>query len=303
MISSVRFKAWRNPMMHSLLLLGAVVMSFGAAPSATAATLRLGDLQFSESDGDFRITGGRRSSEFYTIEQEVYGPDVNLLMSIRGFKSLFEDGYVGIRVRSIVKNLTGTPWTFFDHELRQRRDRRSPEEDGLSFAQGYQSIRPFRSDRFSRVDEETDVRDYINFSRGVVNPGETVTFVYAITDNSPDDRFYLLQRPNFRPGGVGFVNTPQPQPSVRPSPVAPTRPTPVPSPSPAPITRPSPVPTPIVSPIVTLPLPILPNDPPVQRPPDNTAAVPEPATLLGGLTAAVGGLWLRRRQKGEQERE
>jgi hypothetical protein len=243
----------------------------------------MGPLEFSENSGDFRITGGSRNSDFYTIQQEVYGPNVNLYMNIRGFPDLFEDGYVGIRVRSIVTNLTGTPWIFFDHELQERKGRRSPEEDGLSFAQGYASIRPFTSDRFSRTEEEISARDFVNFSGGIVQPGETVTFLYAITDNSPIDRFYLLQRPNFAPDNSGFVQPPTPQPSppivqppiVQPPIVQPQPPTPQPSSSvPAePITLPS---------------------PPISSDPDKVAAIPEPTTMLGVLAAIAGGALLKR---------
>lgn len=235
-----------------------------------AATLRLGDLTFAEVSGDFRLTSGRRNSETsYTIQQDVFGPNVNLLMSIRGLNNL---DYVGFLVESIVTNRTGTAWSFFDHELREQPDRRSPEEDGLSFAQGLNSVRPFTSDRLPRVDEVTDVRDFVNFAGGTVLPGQRVVFRYAITDNSAEPLFYLLQRPNYRPG-TGFV-TPAPVPR--------------PSPSPSPVVRPSPSPSPVVV------------RPPVNPSPGNTAAVPEPTTILGGVLASLGCLWLRQRHSGDR---
>lgn len=257
---------WLRPGMVAIVTLAGWMLS----PPVPAATLRLGDLTFAEVSGDFRLTSGRRNSETsYTVQQDVFGPNVNLLMSIRGLNNL---DYVGFLVESIVTNRTGTAWDFFDHELRERPDRPSPEEDGLSFAQGLSSVRPFTSARLPRVDEVTDVRDFVNFSGGTVLPGQSVVFRYAITDNSAEPIFYLLQRPNYRPG-TGFV-TPAPVPR--------------PSPSPSPVVRPSPSPTPVVV------------RPPVSPPPDNTAAVPEPTTILGIVLAGLGGAWLRQRRSDDR---
>jgi hypothetical protein len=139
-------------------------------------------------------------------------------MSIDGFPQL---NTLGFRIQTLVTNLTGSPWIFFDNELRENINIPSPENDGLSFAQGIDTVRPFLSNRFSRADEVTDVRDFINYSRGVVAPGDTVAFQFAITDRSPVNRFYLLERPNFAPGGTGFVAVPPPAPPAPPVPPAP----------------------------------------------------------------------------------
>lgn len=274
----------------------ALMAGLGIATDAQAARLQLGDVSFEEVSGNFQITGGSRSPDFYTLYQDVTGPDINLLMRIEGFEELYDDGYVGIRVQSIVRNLTGTPWIFFDHELREEQNTPSPEADGLSFAQGYTSVRPFTSDLLPLANEVIDVRDFVNFSGGVVQPGQTVTFIYAITDNSPDDRFFLLQRPNFQPGGVGFVNPtpPAPEPPVIPPPVV--EPVPVVEPpvvSPPPIEASPPVETP----------PVVVENPPVEPLPEptNAAAVPEPTTIMGAMLAALSGIWFKQRQRQDSE--
>jgi hypothetical protein len=287
----------------------AMALSSGAAQ---AASLRLGDLTFGEVAGDFQITGGSIDNSFYTIRQSVFGPNINLLMSIDGFPSLYP--YIGVRVQTMVTNNTGTPWIFFDNELRENTNIPSPEQDGLSFAQGIGSVRPFTSDRFSRADEVTDVRDFINFSNGTVNPGETVTFRFAITDRSPISRFYLLERPNFAPGGTGFVTVPpvtppsppvvvMPDPPVGPPPKPPKVPRlpqnlvmtapPQPSPpvQPSPSIEPSP---PVAASPPSIPPVITPPPPPLPPAPGEAAAVPEPTTLLGLLAALGGGAILKR---------
>lgn len=278
------------------LSVGAIVSS---AVPAQAFALQLGPITFTEFSGDFRITGGFRDGSFYNIQQEVFGPNINLVMTIDGFPRIWPE-FIGIRIQSFVTNLTNTPWIFFDHEVREILGVSSPEADGLSFAQGIRSVRPFISSHFASANEVTDVRDFVNFSQGVVNPGETVVFQYAITDRSPINRFYLLQRPNFAPGGVGFVPV---APLAPPPPPPPVVIVPPPPPPPEPVVI---VPPPVVVPPPPAPEPPPPAPPepepvvitPVTPPPAPASeAVPEPATLLGmAMVAALGG-WFRRHRK------
>jgi hypothetical protein len=100
-------------------------------------------------------------------------------------------------LQKVVTNNTEAIWTSYDHELQEILGTASGEGDGLSFGQGYAVVRPFTSNKFSQVDEIINVRDYVNFFNGSVNPGEAVIFSLFITDNSPVETFYLRQRPNF----------------------------------------------------------------------------------------------------------
>ncbi|MEM9976123.1 MAG: hypothetical protein AAF808_00685 [Cyanobacteria bacterium P01_D01_bin.2] len=246
--------------------------------SARAATLSLENLTFSEAAGDFTITGAERTSDALRIFQEVTGPNIDLFMSVQG---LLSAGLIGFRFESVLTNRTNTPWVFFDHELQEQFGVASPEEDGLSFAQGFQSERPV-SNRFSNVDEVTDVRDFANFSGGVVNPNETVTFRYFILDNAPNDLFFLRQRPNFASGGVGVVNVPPAPapPAVLEPPVTPVEP--------APVVVIPPEPDPVV---VVPPVPVAVPDPIPE--PDPVATVPEPGLSVGLLGLIGLGLWRR----------
>jgi len=106
--------------------------------------------------------------------------------------------------KTIINN-TGTAWTSFELELQWILGTPSTEGDGLSFAQG--AGLTFSSDKFadySRIDIE---RDYVNFNQGFVDVGETLTLNFAITDNSPESPFWLLQTPN-------KVDAPVPEPST-----------------------------------------------------------------------------------------
>jgi hypothetical protein len=93
-----------------------------------------------------------------------------------------------------VLNNTAAPWTSFELELQQILGIPSPDGDGLSFAQDAGLV--FTSNVFPSYSRIDTTRDYINFSGGTVPIGGSVVFAFAITDNSPQSPFYLLQTPN-----------------------------------------------------------------------------------------------------------
>jgi PEP-CTERM motif len=104
-----------------------------------------------------------------------------------------------------VFNNTGSTWTSFELELQEILGVPSSDGDGLSFAQGAGLL--FTSNKFSTVTRIDDTRDYLNFSGGSVASGTSVTFMFAVTDNSPQSTFYLNQTPN-------KVDTPVPEPGT-----------------------------------------------------------------------------------------
>jgi hypothetical protein len=142
------------------------------------------------------------------LTETLTGPSLDFVMRIDGLASkdnVTGSGHQqGFALQKIVTNNTGIDWTFFDHELQEILGTPSTEGDGLSFAQGAESVRPFTSNVFPNVDEITDVRDFINFSGSVVPNGGSVTFNYVITDNQDSENSvdFLRERPNFRPGGT-----------------------------------------------------------------------------------------------------
>jgi PEP-CTERM motif-containing protein len=99
--------------------------------------------------------------------------------------------------KTIVNN-TGENWTSFELELRVEPTEPSLDGDGLSFAQGSGFEGTFFSDKFATYTAIEDIRDYLNFHNGIVLPGESVTFTFAMTDNVERLQFFLLQTPNIR---------------------------------------------------------------------------------------------------------
>ena len=80
---------------------------------------------------------------------------------------------------------------------------------GTGFGQATMAQRPFLADRFASVHMTDEPLDAVVFSDGLVAPGEMVTVSAMITDYTPRDEFFLLQRrespiaalPLARPGG------------------------------------------------------------------------------------------------------
>lgn len=185
--------------MQFLVLVGLLL---AAVPSfSSAAELALGGLTFSDELGGVRLIEGWGTG---TLEDPVvlveeitdHGPAI---LVVRGMRPQFGNRIqsqhdVGFAVTKVVRNATEQPWTLFNLELREAIDRESPFGDGLSFGQATEAGRPFVSDRFVDNFETREPYDGIQFSGGIVEPGETVVLQFVITDTTPRFKFYLMQK-------------------------------------------------------------------------------------------------------------
>ncbi|MEA5463008.1 hypothetical protein [Leptothoe sp. PORK10 BA2] len=269
------------------------------SPTAQAACLASGcsqnGLLFSEASSNFKITdvkGSGTSQDPFVVYQDVWGLDISLAISgltTAKHHSIFNRP--GFAINIVSRNLTGAFWRFYDHELQETPGYASGENDGLSFAQGISPVRPYRSDRYTRADEVTDVRDFINFYEGAgVNPGENVWFNYFITDTIPNDRFFIRQRPDFRTSATPTATAPQPVSTAprivqRPIPVTPATPT-VPPVIQAPVTN-----GPVANPVVNIPgatvTPPISVMPPAVIAPTPPQSIPEPRMSIMGAIAIL----------------
>jgi hypothetical protein len=155
------------------------------------------------------VSGTGSQANPLVINENWFGADLEATINLRGALAEANAGVNtnpgnsgfnwGIYVSKRVTNNSGVAWDFFDNELQQVIGVPSGEGDGLSFGQGFAGFRPFTSNIFTTFDEETFNRDYVNFRGGTVLPGQTVVMNFVITDNSPEEIFYLRQRPNFIP--------------------------------------------------------------------------------------------------------
>lgn len=171
-----------------------------AGASAQAADFQLLGLTFSDRLGGFNllsVTGSGTREDPFVVVEEVGGAG-NAILSIEGWKSGFkrggEHGGASVVVRKVVINATERTWNSYELELRERLDEPSGYLDGLSFGQPLREARPAASDRMPMANLRDEPHDAVVFSGGDVAPGEQVTFDFMITDMTPVDAIFLIQR-------------------------------------------------------------------------------------------------------------
>lgn len=167
-----------------------------------AAPITVGGLTFSDERGGFiltSVTGSGTLEDPFVIAETVTGNQEAILV-IRGASRKFGN-YIhsqhafGIAVRKLVTNATPQTWRSFSMELRETMEAHSPYEDGLSFGQGSEVGRPFKSSDFNSVMEHAEPFDNLDFAEGAVVPTQQVTFDFVISDSTPQDQIILIQQP------------------------------------------------------------------------------------------------------------
>ncbi|MDP7546349.1 MAG: hypothetical protein QGF20_03570 [Alphaproteobacteria bacterium] len=183
-----------------------LVLGPGFRGAAAANRISLPGISFSEASGNFRLlaaSGTGSLEDPIVLVEEVFGEgEVVLAINVHSadFGSRIRTMHaVGFALQKVVINRTELIWDYYALELEFEAGRGSDYYDGLSFAQMAAANRPFRSDRFTQVDDVTEPRDVIRFSQGRVNPGERTRFVVSITHTGLRPNFFLVQhvRPPF----------------------------------------------------------------------------------------------------------
>jgi hypothetical protein len=188
--------------MRLSLAMTALLMPLLAIP-ASARPITLAGLTFSDELGGVVLHDGWGSgttADPFVLVEEINenGPAV---LIVRGMKSRLGDApdgrfQHGLVVRKIVTNSASHDWLAFELELRETLERTSSYEDGLSFGQALALPRPVTNDRYGRVQMTDEPLDTVVFTDGIVRPGEVVTVTVTITDYTPQDEFFFLQRRN-----------------------------------------------------------------------------------------------------------
>lgn len=171
------------------------------SPGLWAKPITLAGLTFSDELGGVVLHdgwGAGTSADPFVLVEEITedGPAV---LIIRGMRARLSDAptavfQMGFVLRKIVTNSTGRDWHSFELELREDLDHPSTYGDGLSFGQATHQNRPFAADRFGSVTMTDEPLDSVVFADGLVRPGQQVTVTAAITDYTPQDEIFLLQR-------------------------------------------------------------------------------------------------------------
>lgn len=180
---------------------------------AFAGAISLDGITFLEASDNIRLVaaGGSGTLEDpYVIQEEILG-EGEAIIKVRIDEASFGSRLgtthaIGFALRKEVTNRTARSWDFFVIELEFEVGKGSDYYDGLSFAQSTRANRPFRSDRFVKVDDMTEPRDMIRFSDGRVDIADSANFLVSITHTAPLPEFYLVQHIR-RP----FAMNPSPQ--------------------------------------------------------------------------------------------
>jgi hypothetical protein len=182
--------------MRRALLALAVVLVLPIAAQATTITLVGGTGSLAYNVG----TAGTQAAPWTLTEGITVGPMVLEFSEATGGSPVGPDnptnsGHVyGKWFQKTVTNNTGEDWTSFEMELQSVYGVPSTDGDGLSFAQGGGLV--FTSNVFTTLTKFEITRDYLNFSGGTVLVGGSVNFLFAITDNSANNPFWLVETPN-----------------------------------------------------------------------------------------------------------
>jgi hypothetical protein len=182
-------------------LLAFLLLAVSAAAVAEPVTIE--GITFSDEQGGFTILGVSGSGSYddpFVVVEELTDPEGAVLL-VRGPVAKLGNRIntlhlVGFALTKVVANATGEAWSLFDIELQEVYGISSDYYDGLSFGQSAELRRPFLSDRFAISEYLDEPHDEIRFREGAVPPGDRVTMSFIVTDATPIQEFYLLQRPS-----------------------------------------------------------------------------------------------------------
>jgi hypothetical protein len=175
-------------------VIGLLVLGMLSAAPLSAATISVHSGGITDFTASTSPTG--TSGDPWTINETMTSAGILVFDDFPDGNPTGTGHEAGRWIKKTVLNNTLATWYSFELELQIEPGEYSVDGDGLSFAQGGSLV--FSSDQFGTVTAIENTRDYLNFHNGSVDPGEYVTFRFAITDNYGNDPFYLQQTPDKR---------------------------------------------------------------------------------------------------------
>jgi hypothetical protein len=162
-----------------------------------------GVYSFSDELGGFTITGisgtGSKDDPIVITEQLNSSSPVTLVIRATTVMHPFTlggDAQTGFtHLRFVTLNNSGLAWVEFEFELQEIKDVPSTFGDGLSFDQRRSESEDIGSDRFAEFSRDFEPYDRLRFREGKVDPLETSTFSFFVTDFTPRSQFYIVQDP------------------------------------------------------------------------------------------------------------
>jgi hypothetical protein len=157
---------------------------------------------FSDELGGFHITsatgtGTRADPIVVTQELESSSPVTLVIRAIRPIQPFNSFGGANgfLYLRMDVLNNSGQAWVEFEFELQEILGKASVFGDGLSFDQRRSSTDNISSDSFAEFSRDFEPYDRLLLRDGKVNPLQTASFSFLVTDFTPRMQFYLVLDP------------------------------------------------------------------------------------------------------------
>jgi hypothetical protein len=162
-----------------------------------------GAYSFSDELGGFRVvsaSGTGTKADPIVVAQELVSASPVILV-IRTPGQVFASRIPGnpslgfIHLQMDVLNNSGQAWIEFEFELQEILGKASVFSDGLSFDQRRSASETISSDRFAEFSRDFEPYDRLLFQNGKVDPLDTVSFTFLVTDFTPRAQFYLVLDP------------------------------------------------------------------------------------------------------------
>ena len=187
-------------------LIAVAAAAIGIAPQARAEDPPkwvAGVYSFSDELGGFTITGvsgiGSKDDPIVITEELNSASPVTLVIRATTVMHPFtlggdaQTGFTHLRV--VTLNNSGLAWVEFEFELQEIKDVPSTFGDGLSFDQRRSESEDIVSDRFARFSRDFEPYDRLRFLDGKVDPLDSSSFSFFVTDFTPRSQFYIVQDP------------------------------------------------------------------------------------------------------------
>ncbi len=162
-----------------------------------------GAYSFSDELGGFSIKGvsGTGTKDDPVVVEEELASATPVTLTIRTTRPIRPLGPSGIyangilHMRIAVLNNSGLAWVEFEFELQEILGRPSTFGDGLSFDQRNRNPTNIAASNFATFSRDFEPYDRLLFRDGKIDPLESGTFDFLITDYTPRWTFYLVQDP------------------------------------------------------------------------------------------------------------
>jgi hypothetical protein len=168
---------------------------------AQSASFSVSGVTFSDELGGFvleRVTGQGSVDDPFVVVERMTNPDGATLLfrADPAFGNRIGSiDRIGFALVKVVENATGRAWTSFELELQSTLGIPSDNRDELSFGQGSTAGRPFTATSFALVTIIDEPFDRIEYDKGRVPIGGSVTLRLVISQPASLHEAYLAQRP------------------------------------------------------------------------------------------------------------